>query len=64
LYITFSAGLFNWAGKKGYFDSLYFTVINVTTVGLGDIVPVGVFGLAAAAGPRHCGKSILVSQPN
>lgn len=39
VYSLISAAFFHWIEKKPYFDSLYFTVINITTVGFGDIHP-------------------------
>ena len=39
LYVFISAILYSLAEAKAYFLSLYFTIINVTTVGFGDIAP-------------------------
>lgn len=48
LYVFLSAVAFSWLEGKSYFDSLYFTVINITTVGFGDIVPALGLGKALA----------------
>ena len=51
LYVVVSAVLFLWAenaSKYRFFDSLYFTIISVTTVGFGDITPKTDFGKCIA----------------
>jgi len=44
LYIFISAGLYCKVENIKYFESVYFTVINVTTVGFGEIHPTNRYG--------------------
>ncbi len=39
LLITAGALLFHWIEKWGWLDSVYFTVITITTIGFGDFTP-------------------------
>jgi hypothetical protein len=49
LYIFASGIVYSFAESVGYLRSIYFTVINVTTVGFGDIYPLTHFGKVIAS---------------
>ncbi len=37
--IAAGAGLFHWIEKWGWLDSVYYTVVTITTIGFGDLTP-------------------------
>lgn len=70
LYVLISAGLFEKfgmhdkipaqdGGHYSYFDSVYFTVINITEVGFGDIVPATKIGKLIAMMNSFVGLIII-----